>query len=151
MGLMKHVPISWSDYGNAVYREGQYSYGAKAGTVSALTSAGATSALFALAKSRGINMHASVKCSTIAMVGIFAGVFAADKAGLRFERINRTDQGTAVLSKAAQREQEIWTALTPQDKAMTWLKDHRAATVTTGYVYFSASFPLLSESCKAQS
>lgn len=132
-----NIPISWSNYGDEMYRKDQYVYGAKAAGLGALGAAGATASLLLLGQRRIPalrRVHSSVNICSVVMAGLFAGVFTADKAGLRFERLHRTDEGTAVLTNAQRSEQQIWNTLTLREKALTWIKDNQACTVTTGYV-----------------
>lgn len=127
-----------SSYGNAAYRNEQYNYTVKWGAAGFLAGGGLLGYPIVYLASRRYpavrKAHPSVKFSFMLSTACALGMIAADKAGLRFDRLHRNDAGAALIAAAATEEEKIWHSLTPAQKTLTYIKDNKVPVALGGYV-----------------
>lgn len=124
--------------GDSAYRDAQYNETVKWGAIGFFGGGALVGyPILALASRKWpyvAKAHPSVRFSFCLSSGCAIGTIAADKAGLRFDRLHRNDVGAAMIAQSQTKEEQIWSSLSPAQKALTYTKDNKVSVVIGGYV-----------------
>lgn len=110
----------------------QYNYALKAGGLGFLGGLAASWTGLSLLQRRYAhirNLAWSFRAGAVFMSSMGVGVIFADKAGIKFDQMNYTDQSAVISRRAMSEAEKAWESLSTADKALTWTKDHKFSVV----------------------